>query len=109
MRIVDRLRELEAKATPGPWRTEALSIGTRVRFSDSERRWSDDSVCAIESDMQYADAALIAATRNALGKLLAVAEAAMALRDANEDGSDLRPDVAWRDMLVALRGLDGDP
>jgi len=62
---IDRLRELEKAATPGPWMT-AGEEGNMVLAPEE----------AVAGWMVSDDAALIVESRNALPALLAVAEAA---------------------------------
>ncbi len=92
MSIIQRLRELEATATPGPWEAFAGSVirGTREAY---HHPLNDDGtpyyryVGIRESE----DAVLIAEMRNRLPKLLAVVEAARTYIDNNggENGPTL--------------------
>jgi hypothetical protein len=66
---VTRLRQLEAQATPGPWRQERREVAVGG--------WEYGSVFIHDQD-QEANAALIAAARNALPQLLDVVDAARA-------------------------------
>lgn len=70
MTVLDRLKELEAKATKGPWQADR-------NFVDHHHA---KSLCSCHTGP--ADAALIAAVRNALPHLIAVAEAAAMLKEA---------------------------
>ena len=94
------LRELEEKATPGPWGTSGPKVETqhgwkyerefRPGYNAMEVTCEDGAgvVCAAETDKSCtphrADAELIAAARNALPALLAIAEAAIEDRAAQE-------------------------
>jgi hypothetical protein len=75
--MIDRLRELDSAATPGPWRTyhDGLTLDGEERQLVSEVA-DDTDYGAVAKWMTPADAALIAEARNALPKLLAIAEAA---------------------------------
>jgi hypothetical protein len=80
--VLARLRELEAKATPGPWCHENWDAVTWRWFS---------------SEMGANDRALIAESRNHLAALLDVAEAAQAVRKrhpGNAESADLALDSA---------------
>lgn len=92
---LDTLRALEAAATPGPWTVDSADPTDVVIRGPYEERWvanvgnwsrqlpeppppdTDRAYQAIEADA--ADAALIAAARNALPALLTIAEAAQEL------------------------------
>jgi hypothetical protein len=111
---VDRLTALLGEATPGPWetRTDAdgfADIGALDAGSDED--WG---TLVVGRDPDYgtdpADAALIAEARNALGALLAVAEAAEAWVDAATDDPALwagDEDWALIGAVAALSALDG--
>ena len=74
MNALERLKELEAKATPGPWESVDFGVHSeRVAIAGRGFLVNDevDSVYCHQSD-----ADLIAEMRNALPKLLAVVEAA---------------------------------
>ena len=75
---IEKLRELEAKATPGEW------VADLDGHESSIRRCDDDCLFAI--DLQEDDAALIAAMRNALPRLLSMLQppADAAVREAVE-------------------------
>jgi hypothetical protein len=71
MKLIERLRELEAVATPVPWEVESRNM---VR-TDLTKLHKGYGISAKPSDCQ-----LIAEMRNALPKLLAVVEAADIIR-----------------------------
>lgn len=84
MTLIERLKELEAKATPGPWNWDKCGKGflLLVEYDGKgipwvldgiveDREWGDASITGKRADMD-----LIAEMRNALPKLLAVVEAA---------------------------------
>ncbi len=79
MSLMNRLRKLEAEASPGSWEhihihfgEELIKMGQQVSFEDTERA---------RGYMQLeADAVLVVELRNALPKLLAVVEAAEAIQ-----------------------------
>jgi len=86
MSTVEMLRELEAKATPGPWR----GVMRMVEIEDEARpdictcntaffdQWRNDTKWDRPDTEAIANAALIAAMRNAMPALLRVADAAKA-------------------------------
>ena len=103
---VVRLRELLAKATPGPWRVKTTgNIGNQIEAQSGLRSWERDdgmrSVCGFQycgSSQNYyeqkevtaATGELIAEAVNALPALLALAEAVEGLTNdlnlMNEQG-----------------------
>ena len=95
MTLLTRLREMEEKATKGPWATETTDrvwdgkVVLRNRFIVRPREPGQPSQQVAEFFLQVPhcddDAALIAATRNALPKLLAVVEATSAYRKGSPD------------------------
>lgn len=121
---VGELRELDAGATPGPWwvlsMTRVIGRGAIARVGHDGIDHSTGEALPdeqIEQD-EAADAALIAATRNALPAILdrlerleAVAEAARRLRSAARQSSAYdyrRTNAAWNDLRVALAQLDSE-
>jgi hypothetical protein len=82
-KMIEILRELEAKATPGPWRyTDSDEL-----IVDSERNllfpcWGNTK---LQYDYDYSDVLLVPNMRNALPKLLAVVEAAKEIDEILED------------------------
>jgi len=76
MKLIDRLKELDAKATPGPWQSVEYGVHSRKK-AIAGRGFGpliDNHVCdTVICDQS--DAELIAASRNALPKLLAFVEA----------------------------------
>lgn len=112
------LRALLSAATPGPWesRTEVGHPGVRAVAA----RGAFDWVCSMQvsnSPRYEADAALIAALRNSIEPLLAIAEAALAWRDKSVHTGDANcaagdcdncTEAAYLDELrAALAKLDG--
>ncbi len=94
---LNELKRLDAKATPGPWRDEQNAI------LDSNDAWIADAAFAHSGAR---NSALIAAARNALPALLAVAEAAKRLRDANDNDGSIAFNGAMEDLSVALHALE---
>jgi hypothetical protein len=95
MNIIDKLTELEAKATPAKWKNVAGEIGM----------WRCRPMCPVEVGIiawvnqpahpqAVADAELIAATRNALPKLLELYRAAINNSAVREIESDLADAIA---------------
>ena len=125
------IRALLDAATPGPWHdtsTHTAAIVTRGPLDDGDAFDSYVTVAASDSEpyvvnwshkskpesfaQAFADARLIAAAPEALRQLLAVAEAAEALRRANAGETDpateaARTDICWRNVLRALAALEG--
>ena len=102
---IARLRELASEATPGPLRVEHLDVGyvsARFEVVGPERRTNHGTVTPVVCTATfYPDAALIAAAREALPRLL----------DALEDGSGRsfgHPECYWRQRAEAAeRERDG--
>lgn len=98
MSIVKHLRELEARATAGPW------------LAPKSGPWiaTLDRVIITESPALDDDIALIVALRNAAPLLLSLAEAAEKLDDATDDTDDT-DDTAWlaatRSLMKAVRAM----
>jgi hypothetical protein len=106
--MIDRLRELDSAATPGPWK-EYLRGYVVADASPQDDATPDDEVGTYFSAELYgpnidADAALIPEARNALPKLLAIAEAA---RDVLENVSpDDDHEGAFLDYLVPFEEIE---
>jgi len=81
---LDELKRLDAAATPAPW-----------IYDHGDILDADLSGLLRDVECDTRNTRLIAAARNALPALLAVAEAAKAYRLANEDAG------AWNDMRQA--------
>lgn len=90
MNLIERLKELDAKATPGPWQwVQGNEVGDwhAIVGPRHDKNWikasddfilTDGSACgeySADIDVDGPDAHLIAEMRNALPKLLAVVEA----------------------------------
>lgn len=87
--VIARLRGLHEKATRGPWHQ---SRSARCRVYNADER------CVSSTLTRHADAALIAAMRNALPALL----------DLADEVSRVRRRYAYaRDGEVPISGLDG--
>jgi hypothetical protein len=102
MKPLEELRELEAKATPGPW--EAIPGGEPPHVIDGQTAFDVLGPYPLQDDagggwMTEENAALIAAMRNALPALLDVAEAAI------KDGYD--DPASPTNTSVALARLNG--
>lgn len=100
MSVIDRLRELEAKASRAPWVPIRMKDGTA-------RRYIRAADCEFGFGLPITDAEFIVATRNALTLLLRVAEAA----DRMTPGAD---DWHWSDSMrdelhAAVRALRSEP
>jgi hypothetical protein len=95
---IERLRELEAAATPGPWAWRSRSI------DGPTGRW----IAYLPTEGEgLTDVELIAATRNALPALLDVAEAARQLIDAGCWGHAGHSECCFAGRLSAvLAALD---
>src|SRR5688572_1872129 len=81
---LDRLRQLERKATPGPWKYEpgdVNAISGLPQVTWGVAGW----VCFVAFPDRSPDAALIAEARNALPRLLDVAAAAWEYVDLRAD------------------------
>ena len=103
---IERLKELDAAATPGPWTLNLGDDGQYVETHDRPRgmdpRLWDGIVVVVSGPTDEADpdGELIAAMRNALPALLAVAEAAANLFTAKYLS------VAMSELDDALAALD---
>jgi hypothetical protein len=79
---LDELKRLDAAATPAPWAIEDTDDGFRYVMATHDRPWRQpicSNVTYYPTAVGVQDQALIAAARNALPKLIAVAEAAKEL------------------------------
>jgi hypothetical protein len=95
------LRALDAAATPGPWRPEQSSDRMTVFL-----RAADSQGSIPVSGLWPEDAALIAATRNALPYLLDVVDAARAINDALALENYCPDHAAHTSVMAALAALD---
>jgi hypothetical protein len=116
--MIDRLRELDSAATPAPWEVgtghqsnvirEPIgidSVGLTGRRLDMPPIFTGQTASRNRTRWE-ADAALIAEMRNALPKLLAVAEAARALAPRFARDSEDYYDVDEKKLAAALEALD---
>ena len=96
MNLLEHLKQLEAGATPGPWRGDVYG-----RVCDAD----DEQFIDVWRRVHQQDVHLIAEMRNALPKLLAVVEAAkQAALDCDDAGCELIADnLNW-----ALAALEED-
>jgi hypothetical protein len=100
--MIDRLRELDSAATPGPWSYFISSYDNGTMFITDDASGDEQTVRA--DWLSEADAALIAEARNALPKLLAIVEAA---RDVLENVSpDDDHEGAFLDYLVPFEEIE---
>lgn len=111
MNLLDRLRELERAATPGPWNT-----GSVPPDKADEVVWTGDAlgnhpagtdgrVCVMYEAGTATDAELIALARNTLPLLLDVVENGMRWDRAIDDGDPAQEQTArlrFRKSLSAL-------
>mgnify|MGYP001583452703 CR=1 FL=1 len=79
--LIDWLRGLEAKATPGPWVDTSTPDEARPIYSADERVYGE-ILCDPPMDDREHDKALVCALRNAAPALLRRLEAAEAMIDA---------------------------
>lgn len=114
---LDELRALERAATPGPWKAETWYGEVDGEFAavgphhqpqpvGEDGDYEDDGPTGTVAMRAEADAALIAAARNALPHLLAIAEAAQTYRYGAHDCNEAALIVAVDAALVA--GLFGE-
>lgn len=94
--MIDELRRLHEQATQPPWAVDGIGD-----VHGNHRRY--DWATLIAETHHNGDGALIAAARNALPALLALADAARAWRDA-KTGREARE--AGERILAALEALD---
>ncbi len=101
--ILDTLRSLHEKATPAPWGHDSHPNGPEIApLLNGECDWTREvGACCRENGLD--DAALIVATRNNLGALLAVVGAARAASTA-ADGDPLND--AINTLRATLSALD---
>ena len=102
MRLIERLRELEAQATPGPWTVD----GEDVRSGDIHVNCHGHDYDEYGGWMTTADIELVVALRGAATALLAVAEAAQSLDRVATWSALNRPETA--SLRAALATLDSD-
>lgn len=96
-RVIDALREVEGKASPGPWRERQEGddrFDPYVWASEAGSVSGDNFVISSEGDHDPADVAAIVALRNAAGPLLALAEAARRVASIRP-GDDDDEEGAW--------------
>jgi hypothetical protein len=98
MNLIERLRKLEAKATPGPWYHQ-WSHGA-VGISKTKNRAITPYVDRVE------DAEFIAEMRNALPKLLDVVKIAQLLRDTYSIREGCRASLSLESLIVYSEELD---
>lgn len=123
MKTIERLKQLLAKATPGPWSgyiQDNDPYGPLVGIIDDHDTPHDVIRCAETSfdvEPSTANVNLMAETRNALPALLAVVEAAEELKVWTVPGDGIRETVLASDsfanaaldgLLDALRALTGE-
>lgn len=125
---ISRLKELEAAATPGPWRRDDRSgwhyptadavvidepldgraMPTAIIRPDGDS--PGDVSCTVgKFEREQANAKFIAALRNAAPALIAVAEAADAFRACYRDEAksfELKAGVSWQDVRRAYDVMD---
>lgn len=126
MTIIDKLRELEAKATAGPWAyspygdENTCGVGVVMDANDEPIVGLDETedsivVESVAPEVEgHANAALIAAMRNALPALLRVAEAARVafddykmLVDSGDCGNwTIDDEPKWVELRAALSALE---
>lgn len=103
MSTIDRLRELEAAATPGPW--QWLDSGGDPDEDDELQDGRGEMVASgFRDDIlpEITDGRLCAEARNHLSALLDVAEAARALLDPSAPGRHTERREALRAALERL-------
>lgn len=102
---IERLRELEKKATPGPWFggvEDNEPYGPILGIIDDHDTPREVIRCAETSfdvELSTANVNLMAEVRNALPALLAVVEAAAKLNEGEDE---------WKALDAALRSLEGE-
>ena len=118
---IEDLRKLEAKATPGPWAFgpygDENKYGVGVVMDENDEPIvgldeTDDGI-VVESVAPevdgYANAALIAAMRNALPALLRVVEAAARAREVRSWSKvprQVHAGESWQELDAALTALE---
>jgi hypothetical protein len=108
MMTLTELARLEAQATPGPWKTAPVhwgECGIHALHGDGTNRCNGEPVTFVVpvSKLTFDDAALIAAMRNHLPALLAVAKAAQEFVAVQSTAEvDWEAYVALRAALDAL-------
>lgn len=114
MKIIEKLKELDAKATKGPWAFDGCGDIWAVNETKrlvSSRDSSDGSIGTTSYWTEgNPNAALIAELRNALPKLLAICEA-VKIHDTvmrNENRTDLEEQNAEMAVMLTLRDLEAE-
>lgn len=115
---LDDLRALEAAATPGPWAQQDSWPGHVVPQAHARRPWgfaADPEVqkrdyaqviaTVIKPETNSADAALIAAARNALPALLAIGETAQRVTELHRMGAG--GDSWWEAIERLCEAVEG--
>lgn len=109
MILFKKLRDLEAKATPGPWKIELGTLGEEERvYGIYSGKYSFDKI--IETDTGYypprrPDADLIVEYRNALPKLLSVIDVLIDALEAVENNPS-RSCACWTLTGEALKRVE---
>ncbi len=103
---IQRLRDLLAEATPGPWEAsfDGYMIGNSVSVKMTGANGEHITNRLVLSEQSRGDTALVAAAVNALPQLLAIADAAIALRYAtwaDMDGTHVR-EALLREFVAAV-------
>lgn len=106
MNTLERLKELEAKATPGPWRSARVAESIEIR----QEKFNKPRIAYLY-EVGRSDAEFLVAMRNALPSLLAVVEAAEATSPFCEEPTvtamglvpcDVCPECLLRLSIAAL-------
>jgi hypothetical protein len=104
--MLDRLKKLEAAATPGPWKLEPDSSDGKDEFWGY---WHQTGPLSCPGKDPNPDTELAAAARNSLPALIAVAEANKKLIKRVRELSELFPNTtpngslkAWHSLQAAL-------
>ena len=107
MKTIERLRELEAKATDAPWHSE---YGNGM-YIDGPAKKEVATACGCcdgcTGDNCENDRPFIIEMRNAIPALLAVVEAADAMHEAGVDPRNAAAGKALGELALALRALEG--
>lgn len=101
--MIEELERLLSKATPGPWGLESTVFHTFIR-SRSEFVVGSQGMGGHGQDS--ANAAAIVALVNAAPALLAVAKAALLMRESQMCGMDILASSHYDVMLEALDALN---
>lgn len=102
---VEKLRELERRATPGKWKTDLWSIKTEFGGDVIAIEWGyyDDA----DLTMDDADAALIVALRNAAPEIIEKLARIEKLERVAEAARFMYPHARTATLNTALADLDG--